>query len=130
MMGFLGEPRTISVPVNRDGKTWHDVTNDRFSIVTHVGRLTEEDRIYFGSRVVVTKSGRSIPAAIFQQSVSTALVMPRFNSGSPDGSRILFQRNKKNVIVTSIKWSEQSLVTLVEPDKIFVAWDWSQDGRN
>ena len=49
---------------------------------------------------------------------------------SPDGRRIVFHRNKINVIVDVDKeWSEQSLQTLPAPDQLFVIWDWSPDGK-
>ena len=49
---------------------------------------------------------------------------------SPDGTRLLFQRNRVNVILDlSKEWSSQTLQQLPAPDKTFVAWDWSRDGK-
>jgi len=117
--------------VDRDGKNWHDVTNDKF--FDRYPRWSPD-----GKKIVFTsdRSGRYEIWTIDPDGTNLQQISfdspgdASFPLWSPDGSRILFQRNKKNVIVDlNKKWSEQSLVTLEEPDKTFVAWDWSRDGK-
>jgi len=119
------------VVAERDGTNWHDLTNDRF--FDRYPRWSPD-----GKRIVFT-SDRSGHYEIWTINADgTNLRQLSFNSPgdatfplwSPDGSRILFQRDRMNVIVDLNKdWASQTLQQLPEPDKVFVVWDWSPDGK-
>jgi serine/threonine protein kinase len=117
--------------VDRDGTNWRDLTKDRF--------FDRYPRWSPDSKQIVFTSDRSGHYEIWIVNADgTNLRQLTFNSPgdasfpiwSPDGSRILFQRDRNNVILDLNKdWPSQTLQQLPEPEKAFVVWDWSPDGK-
>jgi len=113
--------------LQRDGTNWRDLTNDKF--------FDRYPRWAPDSKRIAFTSDRSGHYEIWTINADgTNLRQLTFNSPgdasfplwSPDGTRILFQRNRVNVI---LDLNSQTLQPLPEPEKAFVAWDWSPDGK-
>ena len=117
--------------VQRDGTNWRDLTNDKF--------FDRYPRWAPDSKSIAFTSDRSGHYEIWTINADgTNLRQLTFNSPgdasfplwSPDGTRVLFQRNRLNVILDLTRdWASQTLQPLPEPEKAFVAWDWSPDGK-
>ena len=119
--------------VNRDGTNWRDLTNDKF--FDRYPRWSPD-----GKRIAFTsdRSGRyeiwmlDADATNLRQLTFDSPGDTTFPLWSPDGTQILFRRNFVNSILDVNKpWSEQNLRLLPAPagDELFVAWDWSPDGK-
>jgi serine/threonine protein kinase/Tol biopolymer transport system component len=121
------------VVVNRDGTNWRDLTNDKF--FDRYPRWSPD-----GKRIAFT-SDRSGRYEIWMLDAdSTNLRQLTFDSPgdttfplwSPDGTHIFFRNNLVNSILDVDKtWAEQNLRLLpaVGGDELFIAWDWSPDGK-
>jgi len=117
--------------VQRDGTNWRDLTNDK--------AFDRYPRWSPDSKSIAFTSDRSGHYEIWTINADgTNLRQLTFNSPgdasfplwSPDGTRILFQRNRVNVILDLTRdFASQVLQPLPEPEKAFVAWDWSPDGK-
>lgn len=119
------------VIVDRDGKNWHDVTNDKF--FDRYPRWSPD-----GKKIAFTSDRAGRYEIWIVDADGTNLRQVSFDSPgdatfplwSPDGNRLLFQRNQQNVIIDLNKsWTEQTPQPLPTPEKIFVVWDWSPDGK-
>jgi serine/threonine protein kinase/Tol biopolymer transport system component len=121
------------VVVNRDGTNWRDLTNDKF--FDRYPRWSPD-----GKRIAFTsdRSGRyeiwmlDADATNFRQLTFDSRGDTTFPLWSPDGTQILFRNNLVNSILDVNKaWAEQKLRLLPAPsgDELFVAWDWSPDGK-
>ena len=119
------------VIVDREGKEWHDVTNDKF--FDRYPRWSPD-----GKKIAFTsdRSGRYEIWTIDADGTNLRQISfdspgdATFPLWSPDGNRLLFQRNQQNVIVDLNKaWTEQTPQPLPSPEKVFVVWDWSSDGK-
>jgi serine/threonine protein kinase len=119
------------VIVDRDGTNWHDVTNDKF-FDRYPRWSPDGKKIAFtsdrGGRYeiwTIDADGTNLRQISFDSPGNTS-----FPLWSPDGNRLLFQRNQQNVIVDLNKsWNEQTPQPLPTPEKVFVVWDWSPDGK-
>jgi len=131
VMRLLRGTQEDIVLVQRDGTNWRDLTTDKF--FDRYPRWSPD-----GKRIAFTsdRSGRYEIWTI--DADGTNLRQLSFDSPgdatlplwSPDGTRLLFQRDRVNVILDLSKdWASQTLQQLPKADKIFVAWDWSRDGK-
>jgi Tol biopolymer transport system component len=131
VMRLLRGTQEDIVLVQRDGTNWRDLTTDKF--FDRYPRWSPD-----GKRIAFTsdRSGRYEIWTI--DADGTNLRQLSFDSPgdatlplwSPDGTHLLFQRDRVNVILDLSKdWASQTLQQLPKPDKTFVAWDWSQDGK-
>lgn len=119
--------------VHHDGTNWCDLTNDKF--FDRYPRWSSD-----GKKIAFT-SDRTGQYEIWTMNADGSnLRQLSFNSPgdasfplwSPDGTRIFFQRNRENVLVDLNRdWASQTLTPLPppEPNTVFVAWDWSPDGK-
>ncbi|HEY0764679.1 MAG TPA: protein kinase [Pyrinomonadaceae bacterium] len=131
VMRLLRGTQEDIVLVQRDGTNWRDLTTDKF--FDRYPRWSPD-----GKRIAFTsdRSGRYEIWTI--DADGTNLRQLSFDSPgdatlplwSPDGTHLLFQRDRVNVILDLSKdWASQTLQQLPKPDKTFVAWDWSRDGK-
>jgi WD40 repeat protein len=119
------------VHLQRDGTKWRDLTNDKF-FDRYPRWSPDGKRIAFTSDRsgryeiwTIDADGTNLRQLSFDSPGDTTLPL-----WSPDGTRLLFQRARVNVILDLNKdWASQTLQQLPKPDKTFVAWDWSQDGK-
>lgn len=122
------------VLMNADGSNWHDLTNDRF--FDRYPRWSPD-----GKRVAFTSDrggtyqiwtigadGTNLRQLTFDS--TTAFSFPLWN---PNGQEIICNRNRDTIIVDLNKnWKEQTprqLPSINGQTDVFVAWDWSPDGK-
>ena len=131
VMRLLRGTQEDIVLVQRDGTNWRDLTNDKF-FDRYPRWSPDGKRIAFTSDRsgryeiwTIDADGTNLRQLTFDSPGDTTLPL-----WSPDGTRLLFQRSRVNVILDLNKdWASQTLQQLPKPDKTFVAWDWSQDGK-
>ncbi len=124
------------VVVNRDGTNWRDVTNDapfdRYPRWSPDGKQIAfySDRNAGSEIWVCAADGSNLRQVSFQYT-------PRFGSGfptwSPDGKSLIYTNNFQPYLIDLTKtWQEQNAprkILTAEPDRNFVVWDWSPDGK-
>lgn len=131
VMRLLRGTQEDIVIVQRDGTNWRDLTNDKF-FDRYPRWSPDGKKIAFTSDRsgryeiwTIDADGTNLRQLTFDSPGDTTLPL-----WSPDGTRLLIQRSRVNVILDLNKdWSSQTLQQLPKPDKTFVAWDWSQDGK-
>lgn len=131
VMRLLRGTQEDIVLVQNDGTNWRDLTNDKF-FDRYPRWSPDGKRIAFTSDRsgryeiwTIDADGTNLRQRTFDSTGDTTLPL-----WSPDGTRLLFQRSRVNVILDLSKdWASQTLQQLPKPDKTFVAWDWSQDGK-
>ena len=122
------------VVVSRDGANWRDLTNDKF-FDRYPRWSPDGKRIAFASDRsgayeiwMIDTDGTNLKQVTFGGKPGTS-----FPLWSPDGKQLLFRTN--DVLYTvdlSQDFQQQTPQTLVAPDNsgnLFVAWDWSPDGK-
>lgn len=122
------------VLMNADGSNWHDLTNDRF--FDRYPRWSPD-----GKRVAFTSDrsgtyqiwtidvdGTNLRQLTFES--TTAFSFPLWN---PNGQEIICNRTRDTIVVDLNKnWKEQTprqLPAINGQTDVFVAWDWSPDGK-
>ncbi|HET6979334.1 MAG TPA: protein kinase [Pyrinomonadaceae bacterium] len=131
VMRLLRGTQEDIVVVDRDGTNWRDLTTDKF-FDRYPRWSPDGKRIAFTSDRsgryeiwTIDADGTNLRQLTFDSPGDTTLPL-----WSPDGTRLLIQRSRVNVILDLSKdWSSQTLPQLPKPDKTFVAWDWSRDGK-
>ncbi len=131
VMRVLRRTQDDIVIVDRDGRNWRDLTNDKF--FDRYPRWSPD-----GKRIAFTsdRTGQyeiwtvNADGTNFRQQSFDSASAASFPLWSPDGRRIVFHLNQSNVIIDVDKeWSAQTPVTLPQTDRVFVIWDWSPDGK-
>ena len=124
------------VVVNRDGGNWRDVTNDapfdRYPRWSPDGKQIAfaSDRNAGMEVWVCDADGSNTRQVSFQYSHRNGSSFPNW---SPDGKSLIYTNNAQPYFIDLTKsWQEQGApqkVLTAEPDRNFVVWDWSPDGK-
>ncbi|HXD33573.1 MAG TPA: protein kinase [Pyrinomonadaceae bacterium] len=122
------------VVMNADGSNWRDLTNDKF-FDRYPRWSPDGKRVAFASDRsgnyeiwTIDVDGNNLRQLTFAS--STASSFPIWN---PNGQEIICNRNHATIFLDVNKnWNEQSLRQLPSINgqtDVFVAWDWSPDGK-
>ncbi|MCA1639035.1 MAG: hypothetical protein LC768_12010 [Acidobacteria bacterium] len=124
------------VVVNRDGSNWRDVTNDvpfdRYPRWSSDGKQIAfaSDRNAGMEIWVCDADGSNLRQVSFQYAHKSGSSFPNW---SPDGKSLIYTNNSQPFIIDLTKsWQEQQApqkVLTAEPDRNFIVWDWSPDGK-
>ncbi|HSS22366.1 MAG TPA: protein kinase [Pyrinomonadaceae bacterium] len=123
------------IVVSRDGANWRDLTNDKF-FDRYPRWSPDGKKIAFASDRsgsyeiwMIDTDGTNLKQVTFASAPGTS-----FPLWSPDGKKLLFRTNSVSCTVDlSQDFQQQTPRPLVMPDdagNLFVAWDWSPDGKS
>jgi serine/threonine protein kinase len=124
------------VVVNRDGTNWRDVTNDapfdRYPRWSADGKQIAfaSDRNNGYEIWICNSDGSNLRQVSFQYTHQNG---SSFATWAPDGKSLIYTNNFQPYLLDLTKtWQEQQApqkVLIAEPDRNFVGWDWSPDGK-
>ncbi|MGI8884875.1 MAG: hypothetical protein ACR2IA_11610, partial [Pyrinomonadaceae bacterium] len=124
------------VVVNRDGGNWRDITNDapfdRYPRWSADGKqiAMTSDRNNGYEIWICNADGSNLRQVTFQYAHQNGSGFPVW---SPDGKSLIYSNNSQPHLLDLTKtWQEQQAprkVLTAEPNRNFIVWDWSPDGK-